>query len=99
MKYAREVIELLAAYPGREFKMSHIVRHISKGRVLPPSERNAIRIGVFRVLKDLGETGQVFQNKTSGTRALYSWAVPQLLHEVRANCYANCNNIGGGVAS
>lgn len=92
MKYAKEVIELLAAYPGREFRMSHLVRHVSKGRALPMGERNAIRIGIFRVLKHLSETGQVLQHKTAGTSALYSWEPEKLLHEVRANCYVNCNN-------
>lgn len=98
MKYAREVIELMGACPGREFRMAQIVNYVARGRKLQPSERNAVRIGVFRVLEQLRETGQVEQTKDNVTRATYSWVDPQLLHAVRANRYENCNNIGRDIA-
>ena len=98
MKYAREVIELLGAFPGREFRMAQIVNYVARGRTLKPSERNAVRIGVFRVLEQLRESGQVEQNKDSDTRATYSWIPPELLHAMGANCHAKCNNIGRDLA-
>lgn len=94
MKYAREVIELLGACPGRRFRMAQIVNYVARGRTLQTSERNAVRIGIFRVLEQLRESGQVEQNKDNDTRATYSWVEPELLHAVGANCHARCNNIG-----
>ena len=39
MKYAHEVIDLLAAYPGREFRMAEILRHVSRGMPLAPASQ------------------------------------------------------------
>lgn len=73
MKYAKEVIDLLAAYPGREFRMIQIVRHVTRARVISPNQRNAVRIGIFRVLEQLRESGQVEQKKGAATSATYAW--------------------------
>lgn len=98
MKYAREVIGLLGAHPGRRFRMGQIVNHVSRGAALMPSQRNAVRIGVFRVLEQLRESGQVDQHKEGATSATYSWRESELLHGRGANCNANCHNIGRGLA-
>lgn len=98
MKYAREVIGLLGAHPGRHFRMAEILNHVARGMALSASQRNAMRIGVFRVLEQLRESGQVEQQKVGATSATYAWRAPELLHEARANCYANCHNIGGVIA-
>lgn len=98
MKYAREVIGLLGAHPGRHFRMRQIVNHVARGMSLLPSQRNAVRIGVFRVLEHLRESGQVEQKKEGATSATYAWRAPELLHGEGANCYPNCHNIGGVIA-
>ena len=88
MKYASEVIGLLGAHPGREFRMAQIIRHVTKGAAVAPANRQAIRVGVRRVLDSLIETGQVTHIKESDTSSVYVWQV-KLIHEGRANCYAN----------
>jgi len=98
LKYASEVIDLLTTYPGTEFKMAQIVRHVTRARDLSPGKRNAVRIGVFRVLEQLRDSGQVQQSKEGATSATYAWR-PELLHGIGANCHANCNNIGSRIAS
>lgn len=88
MKYANEVISLMGAHPGRQFRMAQIVRHVTKAQAVPPATRQAIRVGVRRVLESLIENGQVVQVKESETSSLYFWHI-KLIHGVGANCYAN----------
>lgn len=88
VKYASEVIGLLGAHPGRQFRMAHIIRHVTKGQPVSSASRQAVRVGVRRVLESLIETGQVVQIKESETSSVYFWQV-KLIHEVGANCYAN----------
>ena len=97
MKYASEVIDLLAPYPGRKYRMAHIVRHVTRGRTLSTGERHAVREGVKRVLRQLSESGQVQQIKSGETFALYAWH-HKLQHEGLANCNVNCNNTGRAFA-
>lgn len=91
MKYAKEVIDLLAAYPGREFRMAQIVRHVARARDLTESQRHAVRKGIERVLNSLCESGQVEQSKDGQTSAYYSWC-RSLRHAVNANCDVSCDN-------
>lgn len=76
MKFAKETIDLLAAYPGRKFRMVHIIRHVSQGRKICKQERNRIRWCVAEALKALSDGGQVTVTKprTQGGFALYGWA-------------------------
>ncbi|RZS80643.1 hypothetical protein EV675_3255 [Pigmentiphaga kullae] len=90
------MIELLAAYPGREFRMGDLVRHVSKGRTLAPSERQAARMAVLRVLGALVNSGQVERVGVSATSCYYVWC-SSLLHGVDENCYANCHNTPGNL--
>ena len=53
MTYAEEVIGLMECYPGREFRMAQIVRHVSRGMALSSTKRHAVRKGVERVLRSL----------------------------------------------
>ena len=80
MKYAKEVIDLLAAYPGREFRMIQIVRHIDLGAT--GSARQRVRNGVLRVLQSLEEHGQIecTPAEKRGGYSTYAWKVP---HHVR----------------
>jgi len=75
MKYAREVIELMAAYPGRDFKMAELVRAASP--TIPDARtRGAVRQGVLRVVTALIENGSVLRRPTRPgvrTQALYRW--------------------------
>jgi hypothetical protein len=74
MKYAQEIIDLMGAYPGREFRMREIVRSIA-GRKADDKERKQIRIGVWRVLNQLNESGQIAiqKRKENGAASKYCW--------------------------
>lgn len=97
MKYAPEVISLLSAYPGRQFKMVHIVNHVSPGA--QGTERQRVRNGVERVLKSLSEIGQVqiVPAHTRGSGALYAWE--KVPHAVIPKCQRNCHNSRRSIAS
>lgn len=76
MKFAKEVIELMAACPGRDFKMIELIRYATGGRDLSLQERNAARQSVLRVLRELTEMGSVLRRPTRpGVRnaATYRW--------------------------
>ena len=91
MKYAKEVIGLLAANPDIEFRMAQIVRHVTRAKQLSPSRRNAVREGVRRVLVQLRETGQVVYESEGDKSGAYIWR-GSLPHEVVENCHARCHN-------
>lgn len=76
MKYAKEVIDLMAAYPGREFRMAEIIRHVCRGRRLSSRETEAIRKAVRRVLAALEEGGQLWRQADCDKSALYAWVNP-----------------------
>ncbi len=73
MKYASEVIGLLAAHPGRRFRMRQIIRHVQPKATA--KELPIIRTGVWRVLQALEESGQVRieRPETNGAPAEYWW--------------------------
>lgn len=97
MKYAREVIELLAAYPGREFKMSEIVRYVAPGA--QGADRQRVRNGVLRALESLIDNKSIEHEPATvrGGFATYAWV--KVPHEVIGKCHPKCHNIGGRVAS
>lgn len=51
--------DLLSCYPGRQFRMYELVRHVSKGRVLPKGERAKYERGIQRAMRALAEHGLV----------------------------------------
>lgn len=74
MKYASEVIDLLAAYPGRQFKVRHIVRFVAPNST--PKQRASIRVGIQRVLNALEDSGQIESSRgqvANGADAEYWW--------------------------
>ena len=73
MKYAHEVIDLLAAHPGRRFKMRQILNHVA-----PRANQRRlaiVRTGVWRALLALEESGQVviIRPAENGGHAEYFW--------------------------
>lgn len=76
MKFAREVQDLMAAYPGREFRMMHIVRYVANGRTLDRKQRHSMKVGVWRVLLALAESGAITVRPPTakiGGPAFYAW--------------------------
>lgn len=71
MLYAGDLIGFMGAYPGREFKMSHLVRHVVAGRKLTLKERNAVRRAVLRALDALVVAGTVLKHPPSARRGGY----------------------------
>lgn len=75
MKYASAVINLMAAYPGRQFKVQQICRFVCPAPK-DVAERRAVRIGVHRVLVELKAVGSVLSKPPAvknGGYALYWW--------------------------
>lgn len=75
MKYAREVIELMSAYPGRNFRKREIVKYVYPC-TQNTKERNAINRGVLYVLDWLIMAGSVLKTPPrsgNGSYALYRW--------------------------
>lgn len=75
MKYAEEVISLISAYPGRDFKIKTIINYVCP-EPKNLAEMRAVRKGVFRVLAELANTGSVLVKPPSARRggyALYQW--------------------------
>lgn len=60
MKYAAEVIGLLDAHRGRDFRMIEIRRYVEASvRCRDKQQRTAIRRGVLRVMESLVDCGAV----------------------------------------
>lgn len=97
MKYAREVMDLLAAFPGRKFRMMHIVNSIC-GKHATIKEKKQVRMGVWRVLKLLEESGHidVESQEGRGASAQYAWktlAGEKVLH-ANSQSTAECATFG-----
>ena len=59
MLYVREVIELMGAFPGRDFRIGDVISYVRNGRELTDKQARAMREGVSRALQALSETGTV----------------------------------------
>lgn len=57
MKYAHEVIDLMAAFPARRFKMRQIINHVAPRA--DQRQRAVVRTGVWRVLVALEDSGHI----------------------------------------
>lgn len=79
MKFAREVIDLMAPFPGRPFRMQQLVRYVVGGRPLNEQSTKAARKAVARVLDHLNDSGhvQVVAAPTRGGFAQYRWIARQ----------------------
>jgi hypothetical protein len=74
--YAREIIELMGAYPGRDFRIKEILSYASRGRELSQRERHSMRIGVSRALQAFSDSGSVLIRPPRAARggfAQYRW--------------------------
>lgn len=82
MKYAREMIDLMAAYPGRPFRLVELVRHVSQGRQLSVTERTRLERGIQRAADALQSTGSVvIEEPTHGRHGRkYLWRVTEPSH-------------------
>lgn len=85
MKYAKEVIDLMACYPGREFRMAEIMRHVGRCLSRSTSAREAMRRGVRRVLEHLIESGQVARSEGNTKAVAYFWRAPGQMSQYPAN--------------
>lgn len=70
MRYAEEVIGLLSADPGRDFRMREIMRAVD-----PDASQKRVRVGVWRALTVLVEMDAVIVSEAArrGGAALYRW--------------------------
>jgi len=77
MKYAHEVIDLMAPYPGRAFRLMELVRHVSQGRCITAAEKTRLQRGIQRAMEALHECGSVVIEEPGEGRhgRLYSWRV------------------------
>lgn len=86
MLYAREVIDLLAAFPGREWRMAQIVNHVARGKPAYVQQRERVRQGVRRVLLRLVEARCVeYRPARRGGTTLYRWRVPDAATDAAAS--------------
>lgn len=85
MKYAHEVMDLLASYPGRDFRMEQVVRYVA-GPSLDQRKRRAVREAVRVVLGQLAESGCVIVTPSTrrGSFALYRWREAEAVQALRA---------------
>lgn len=64
----------MAAYPGRQFRMIEIVRHVAKGRPNCKQQRDRYRKGCIRVLRALIEADSVrCMPGLRGQPTMYAW--------------------------
>jgi hypothetical protein len=76
MLYVREITDLMAAYPGRDFKMAEIVNYVRAGRRMDRRARESVRLATWRALSALHDVGMVivhYPNPVNGAYALYQW--------------------------
>lgn len=65
---------MLAAFPGREWKMREIINHVANGRPSSKQERERVKKGVRRVLDELIRSKCVqFKPAKPGGTTLYRW--------------------------
>lgn len=87
MKYAREVIDLMACYPGRQFRLMELVRHVSRGRDLSVAEKTRIQRGLQRAMEAFQDTGSVvIRVPDEGSHGrTYAWHVTEPSHAAPNN--------------
>lgn len=74
MRYAREVMDLMAPFPGRSWRIAEIVNHVARGRPASKQQRERYRKGVRRVLESLIEMGCVEREPAqNGGTTRYRW--------------------------
>lgn len=74
MKYASEVIDFMAGFPERRFKMRQIINQVAPRA--SKRQRAIVRTGVWRVLLALEESGHIATSRdeaVSGAHVEYWW--------------------------
>lgn len=97
MKYAKEVMDLMATHPDRRFRMCQIINYVCGNA--DPKHRAVVRTGVWRVLRDLEVSGCIKTNRqevSNGGHADWWWpksitsgtgkASQEPLHYQQHNC-------------
>ena len=59
MKYAREIMELMSAYPKRDFRMKELIKSIV-GNDPSPAQRHRARIQIANVIREHETIGWFF---------------------------------------
>jgi len=75
-KYSLPLVQLMAALPGREFKMADLVRYLKASSEFSKSSPNTIRAGIAIALKELVEIGVVKVEVSPvglGGHSMYRW--------------------------
>lgn len=72
MLYARELIEFMGAFPGRDFKMVELVGYIANGRKMDVREKRAVRKAALRAIDALSSSGCVLVRPPRATRGGYA---------------------------
>jgi hypothetical protein len=76
MLYVSEIVDLMAAFPGRDFKMAHVVTYVVDGRQMDLREKRAVRKAVLRAIDALAATGCILVRPPRASRggfAHYRW--------------------------
>lgn len=75
MRFATEVIDLMAAFPGRNFRMQQLVRYVESRSTGSSSSRPATKKAVARVVAELQRHGSVVVTPAAkaGSFAEYRW--------------------------
>jgi hypothetical protein len=76
----REIVELMGAFPGREFRMVHILRYVTDKKTLDERAKRASRQAALRALASLSRAGLVRVRPPKASRggyASYRWATDQ----------------------
>jgi hypothetical protein len=74
MKYAKEVMDLMGAYPGRGFKMREVIHYVAPDAI--GRARHAARRGVLRVMDELVTCGTIDRyppHAVRGESTIYTW--------------------------
>lgn len=87
MKYAKEILDLMPAYPGRKFRLVELVRHVSKGRAICQTEKTRLQRGIQRVMVEMARNGSVsiHEPEKGGHGRQYEWNVTVPSHRAANN--------------
>src|SRR5260364_176388 len=93
MKYAQEIIDLMGAYPGRDFRMREIVRYVA-GNHPSYEERRRVRAQIANVIRELEAMGCLSRHMPASQRGrytLYRWCSCKVLNQVSESANLSAN--------
>lgn len=59
MLYVSEIVDLMAAFPDRDFRIGDVIRYVRNGRELTDRQQRAMREAVVRALHALEASGSI----------------------------------------